>query len=245
MRNYLETYSPDRLFTLPRRGLRVVAPPTSQVILQELKVNGKNGHPIWSEQEKARISLLRDCRILRRRYPTAEAGRQFMDQVSTERREDLFRMAQDLTTHIVEKWQEVKSDKHIAVILFGSVAKGLVKNVDHPDPSNIDLAVMGDITDKEREELMEKIRPRRLEMRKQIRSVCPNIDTKDETSGNAGVIIQNSKKVRNGEFGPALNYIASGAIALYDPEGIWEKIENAALNFQARKLFGRGNFRRK
>lgn len=235
MRTYLETGAPDRFFTLPKRGIRVMAPLASRRILEDLRENGKNGHSIWSPEEKARIKLLRDCRILARRYPNPQSGKDFMNHVSIDRREHLYRMAQDLTSHVVEQWHEIKPDKPIAVILFGSIAKGLVKNTNHPDPSNIDLAVLGNFSDSERSILMDKIKPKRLQIGEEIKKDCARIVSPEKSPGNAGVFVQNIYKVKNGSYGCALNYISSGAIALYDPAGIWEKIEQEALSFYARK----------
>lgn len=237
MRTYLETGISERHhFTLPRRGISVLAHPSSQRILEEIRTNGINGHPVWSLQEKARIRLLRDCRILARRYPDPQTGRDFMSHVSKERCEELFVMAQDLTSVIVESWQQISPGKDIAIILFGSVAKGLVKDVSHPDPSNIDVAVVGEITDDERLQLLDLIRPKRTELRDKIRGKCQDIQTTDTNPGNAGVMVQNTQKLKNGCFSCALNYIAAGAFPLYDPAGIWEDIEQTALSQAAVKF---------
>jgi hypothetical protein len=113
--------------------------------------------------------------------------------------------------------------------LFGSVAKGLVKHTDHPDPSNIDLTVMGNISPDEREKLMESIRPHRKSVQQWLLSRVPFINSSESNPGNAGVIVQHQDKVKNDNYEPARNYIASGAIALHDPVGIWANIEHQAL----------------
>lgn len=228
----------SRFITLPRRGLRVSMPLTSMEVIDGIRANGMDGRgPVWTETEKARLRLIRDCKILRRRYPTPEDGRQFMSAVDHQRRFELFGMATELSSHIVEKWTEINPDTPIAVLLFGSVSKGLVKHPDHPDPSNIDLAVIGEFNEDERLALLDAIRPKRIEVGKAIRKGCTGISSPEKNPGNAGVIVHRACKVKNcGDYSPALNYIASEAVALHDPSGVWKTIENEALLFAAEKF---------
>ncbi|MCL5970090.1 MAG: hypothetical protein M1450_01135, partial [Patescibacteria group bacterium] len=77
---------------------------------------------------------MKQCGILAKRYPKPEQGRKFMESVDYERRKELLEKAVHLSESIVASWKEINPDKPIAIILFGSVAKGLVKQTQNPDP---------------------------------------------------------------------------------------------------------------
>lgn len=234
----------QNLITIPKRGLRVIAPEHTQQVMELARKHKKEGTrftdeekaTLWPENEKARLYLMKQCGILAKRYPKPEQGRRFMENVDYERRKELLEKAVHLSESIVSSWKEINPDKPIAIILFGSVAKGLVKQTQNPDPSNIDLAVMGDINPEERERLMENIRPHRKTVQEWILQKVPFINSPERNPGNAGVIVQNSEKVKKDNLEPAKNYITSGAIALYDPEGIWKELETQALNITYERM---------
>lgn len=230
--------SEPNLITIPKRGLRVIAPEHTQQVMELARKHKKEGTrftdeekaTLWPENEKARLYLMKQCGTLARRYPKSEQGKKFMESVDYQRRRELLEKAGHLSESIVLSWSEINPDKPIAVILFGSVAKGLVKHTQNPDPSNIDLAVIGEISAEERERLMDSIRPHRKTVQEWILQRVPFINSSERNPGNAGVIIQNSEKLTKDNFEPAKNYITSGAIALHDPEGIWKELETQALN---------------
>lgn len=236
--------SEQYLITIPRRGLRVVAPPHTQSVIELARKHKKEGtrftdeekEKLWPESEKARLYLMKQCGTLAKRYPKAEEGKQFMKSVDYQRRDELLEKATNLSKDIVSSWEEINPDKPIAVILFGSVAKGLVKRTENPDPSNIDLAVIGDINSDEREKLMDEIRPHRKSVQEWILQRVPFINSSERNPGNAGVIVQNTEKVKKDSFEPAKNYITSGAIVLHDPEGIWKNLEEEALKNTYEKM---------
>lgn len=233
---------PEFLISLPKRGLRVIPPAETEANMRLARLRQR---VTWSLEEKARLKQLIGCSILEKRYPTREDGEKFMrDEVDYNRREELLRMAHELTSHIIASWDIINPDKDIAVILFGSVAKGLVKKADHPDPSNIDLAVIGDISNEERVELYDRIRSKRKDIQRRIIKNNPNISPevkqraienqyvdRKENLGNAGVFIQTPEKVKKNDYSAAMIYIRSNAHALYDPSGIWHRIENETLEF--------------
>ncbi len=241
MRNLeLET----NLITIPKRGLRVIAPEHTQRVMELARKHKKEGtrfteeekEELWPETEKARLYLMKQCGILAKRYPKPQDGEKFMESVDYQRREELLEKAKHLSTDIVSAWQQINPEKPIAVILFGSVAKGLVKHTDNSDPSNIDIAVIGDITSEEREKLMDEIRPHRKSVQEWILERVPFINSSERNPGNAGVMVQNTKKLTKDGFEPTKNYITSGAIVLHDPEGIWKNLENQALNSTYEKM---------
>lgn len=185
----------------------------------------------WSSEEKTRLQQVINCGILAKRYPNSQEGARFMNEIDYKWRDMLEIMAQELTNEIVFKWHKINATKDIAVVLFGSVAKGLVKRPDHPDPSNIDLSVIGNINIYERERLFDAIRPRRKEIQRRITANCSAIETGKPNPGNAGVSIQNIEKLKKDCYEPARRYVASNAYALYDPSGIWKEIETEALKW--------------
>jgi predicted nucleotidyltransferase len=243
--------SEQSLITIPKRGLRVIAPEYTQKVMELARKHKEEGtrftdeekENLWPNTEKARLFLMKQCGTLARRYPKPEEGRKFMENVDYQRREELLEKARHLSTDIVSSWGKISPDKPIAVILFGSVAKGLVKHTQNPDPSNIDIAVIGDISSEERESLMDEIRPHRKSLQEWILQRVPFINSSDKNPGNAGVIIQNIEKLTKDNLEPAKNYITSGAIALYDPEGIWSNIESQALNNTYERIESKKNKR--
>lgn len=227
----------EMLITLPRRGLRVIPPPETQDNMRKARA----GQIVsWSDEEKKRLKLLTHCSILTKRYPTPQDGQRFMQGVNYEWGKELLGMAHETTDEIVSQWNTINPHTDIAVLLYGSITKGLVKNPDNPDPSNIDIAVIGNIGFAEREELFDAIRPKREEIRERILSKCPAVHSREPNPGNVGVIIQHTDKLAINNFGQARTYITAGARALYDPSGLWQRLEEEALSqMDLRKLNGK------
>ncbi|MCX6782813.1 MAG: hypothetical protein NTZ20_02370 [Candidatus Levybacteria bacterium] len=185
-------------------------------LIKLLKITPKD-----KEKLNIKLSLISSCSILKKRYPTKEIGKSFIEtQVDYEWVEELLKKVNEIKTKIISSWNKIEINKPIAIILFGSVAKCLIKNKDHEFPSNIDIAVIGDITNEEREQLFDKIR----EAREIIKDTAP-----------VGVHIQNIKKLTCDYFNPTINYIKSGAIAIYDPNEIWKNLENNAIEYEIKK----------
>ncbi|HVZ58204.1 MAG TPA: nucleotidyltransferase domain-containing protein, partial [Patescibacteria group bacterium] len=161
--------------------------------------------------------------------------REFMGEINFERRDQLLAIAHDASNKIVEEWKDINPNKEIAVLLFGSVAKGLVKRPEHKDPSNIDLAVIGDFSPEESEALFDAIRPYRADVQDMILQDCDEIESEDHNPGNLGVLVQNTEKMSNGHFSGAINHISAGAFALYDPSNMWNAIEEHTLTEMAKE----------
>lgn len=220
----------DILITLPRRGLRIIPPGETAANMVRVK-EGQSIVP-WTAREKARLALIKNDTIMRKRFPNPNDGQALMEDVCYQRREELLSLAVDLSNRIVEEWDTMTPNKNIAIILFGSVARGLVRRSDHYDPSNLDMSVIGDFTEEERTELLDAIRPARKETGQKILETCGEANVIREGSGNAGVYVQHVDKLINNKFATAKEYISSNAMVLHDPVGIWSAIEGAALDHE-------------
>lgn len=227
-----------QLITLPKRGLRVIPPLETAEKMRQAKT-GQKVLP-FSAEEKYRLRKLIDCSILKQRYPTKQDGERFMNEVDLDWREQLLNMAQELSDTTVKKWRQINDRKDIAVVLYGSVAKGLTKKPGHEDPSNIDLGVIGNFGESERHALYNAIRPTRIEMQNRILARCSFIDSPEANPGNAGVSIQDLSKLRSNFYYGTRMYISAGAFALYDNSGIWEDIEKEAITFSRNNTTPRG-----
>jgi len=232
---------PEYLISLPKRGIQIIPPPetASNMALASSLVKGGAESPRiqWTEREKTRIWLIKNCKILANRYPSKESGKQFMKTVNYRRREELLTMAGELSDHIAETWNQINPDKKIAVILYGSVAKGLVKTPGQSPASDIDLTTIGDFTDSERMQLRARIHTKREEVRDRI--VASAFVKEGELDIRyAGALVQNATTLTKNNFSDAINYIKSGALALHDPSGIWAEIEANALDYATNLRLG-------
>lgn len=220
----------QQMYHIFDRGINILIPPQATKIIYTSSVT--NEMPIT---EAVRLSRINNCKILKERYPTPEKGIGYMTTVDYQRRNELLQLARNLTSCIVKEWRKIDRHKPIAVILFGSVAKGLVRRGDHPDPSNIDLAVIGEFTEVEMESLFNAISTKRREAQQIILSSCPMIVSKEKNPGNAGVHIQSIKNMKSGDYAGAISHINAGGFAIYDSSNIWQKIEEEALIFMAKR----------
>jgi hypothetical protein len=153
--NKPEGNRPEYLITLPRRGLQIIPPAHTEQVMRlarRHKAEGTRFTPaekidLWPSSEKTRLRMIKNCKILEKRHPVPEDGKKYMESVDYSQREVLFGYAQELAETIIASWEGIEPQKPIAVLLYGSVAKGLVKGIESLDPSNIDMAVIGDISD--------------------------------------------------------------------------------------------------
>lgn len=210
-------------FWVHTRGVEMLLSPSFPQYIEN------EGEYKLSDEESERLRQIINDGTLKRRYPTPNDGREFMSDIDFDRRDHLLGMAYEASNKIVEEWRRINPDKDVAVILFGSVAKGLVKNPDHKDPSNIDMAVIGDITDDESEKLFDAIRPYRTSIQEKILIDCVEVESEDINPGNLGVLIQHTDKLTNGHYSGAAAHIMAGAFPLHDPQNIWTGIEHYAL----------------
>ncbi len=217
------------LISVPCRGLKILPPSGLESFVEKARRGERVNPP--TDLDKIKWALVLYSNILRKRYPTTNSGQEFMTQVCYERLDELTELANSMTMCIVEKWKNIAPDTEIAVILFGSTTRGLVKNSSHPDPSNIDLAVIGNIDDYHKELLYDAIRPTRKSTQEIILKNCSISDNSADiqNSGNAGVHIQNIEKLTKNDFQQTIEYLKANATALYDPAGIWSGLENEAL----------------
>lgn len=223
--------------TIPKRGIKVIPPRETQ----EKMALAKQGIKVdpFSPEEKYRLRKIMDCKVLEGRYPAREDGLAFMQEVDLGWRNELLSKASGLAGTIVEEWNNISTNP-IAVLLYGSVAKGLTKRPDHYDPSNIDLAVIGAIGSEERDALYDAIRPERLRIQSEILSNCPALDSPETNPGNAGVSIQDLNKLRSNYYYGVRMYIQAGALPLFDEYNVWAGIESEAIAFARSHKTSRG-----
>lgn len=165
--------------------------------------------------EGTRLQVISDDSVLNKRYPSIAEGAKYMDQVDTQWGEHLYGIAESMAERIKQE-TEVMGKRDIAIVLFGSVAKRLTKTSTHPDPSNVDMAVIDQFSDEEKTELFDRIRPYRKQWEPDIRN-------------NVGVHIHHIDKLRANNYYLTVQYIGSSGRALYDPAEIWQTIEQEAL----------------
>lgn len=213
------------LFTLEKRGL-VLTMTGGQIIQKYLEDKGFS--PRVSSLEQARRFQIREANVLKKRYRTAKDGQNYMESVDYQWRAILFQKAFELLNVIQENWGKINPEIPFAVIVYGSLTRGLVKSPNHPDPSSVDLVVIGDTTVANKELLFNAIRYKRDEIDAFITANCPN-KSPESKGGTAAVHIITPETLTNERFSPALNYIQSAARALYDPHGIWKNIEHCTL----------------
>lgn len=223
----------EQLFWAHDRGLLVtLTPETTQIIGHEII----NGNPI-PETESLKLGQINGDAILKKRHPNQSSGEALMESVDYQRRYELIQLAMELTSHIVETWSTMNPHKDIAVLLYGSVAKSLVKKSDHESPSDIDLTVIGDLTDSERLGLRNAIQAKRENIRERILTKCTNVQEEAwDDIRYAGTMVQHTSKLTKNRYSDALAYIGSCTRPLHDPSGIWQRIEQGALAVRKESL---------
>lgn len=235
-----ETRDPDRIRTeraeqlvwLHERGLVVALPPESSRRITMDTVRGRCLSPL----ESTRLRILNSDPIVTLRCPSEDYGVRYMGKVDPVSRETIYYpLAEKLSNGIVNAVKSMgkvsahnPNEAEVAVLLFGSVAKCLSRNVADKDPSNLDIVVIGEFDDEEKHELFTRVSKVRADVRKELLSYNPSSRITPDMA-NAGVHIQRSEQFRKGDYGWAIQMIGSSARALYDPLGIWKTIEDEAL----------------
>lgn len=206
------------MYFIAERGVYITLPPEAT---QVIAGSASNREPLpWEEQ--VRLLVMANDPILRGRYRLVSEGNESMEQVCFIWREELYKKAQFMADDIVVHSKEIGKEDFL-VLLFGSVARGLSRRKEDPDPSNIDLAVVGDFSEGDRLDLFDRIRDRRMQIQEEIGS-------------NVGVHIQCWEKMSKNDFSAVINYIASSARILYDPLGKWKVLEGKALSIVGERL---------
>lgn len=193
-----------------------------------------NGNQFTPDMQMS-LRILDEDPILRGRYPAIQDGAAYMKDVCFGWRKRLMSVAGQVSNCIVDEVMGMGKTRttqtndgdyelaDVAILLYGSVAKGLTRYNGHTDPSNIDLTVIGKFSSVERDELFDRIRP------------CRDLWS-SEIGSNVGVHIQTPERLTNGNYWGALNYEASMTRALYDPFDIWKTIRREALEDYRERL---------
>ena|SRR3989344_9266915 len=201
----------EQMFWVHSRGVIITLPPAATASISNACANGEG----LNRGEQRRLHIITNDSILRKRYPSEEDGKKYMNSVDMKWRQSLYAKAILISEEVAAHARGIGKED-FAILLFGSVAKGLTRSQHDADPSNIDLAVIGEFTDQDREELLNRIRPIRDREEKEI-------------GNNVGVFVQTPEKLRKTNYSTAIMYIGSSARTLYDPKGIWADLEKEAL----------------
>lgn len=204
------------------RGVQILLAPHATSMISEAVAPGNQIPPT----ESARLRIITNDHILRTRFPNPNDGVQLMTQVDMERREELLGYAYEITPKIVEEWEKINPNEPIAVVVYGSVAKGLVKPKDHDEPSDLDMSVIGNITEKERRKLLEASIPHRERIQQQM-GITPQEGIKYPTL--SCFKIRDTRILLSDNYSLAKKLIASSTFATHDPSGILQKIESEVL----------------
>ena len=210
----------EQMYWVHTRGLVITLPPAVTRDISGSISRGENVNPLQFH----RLSLIDNDPILKKRLPQSSDGCKYMDRVDLEWRGQLLKEAKDISLMIRTSVLEVTgfADEDFAIILFGSIAKGLCKSKTDEDPSNIDLSVIGNFSEEQKQAIFDSIRPTRDKGRERI-------------GNNIGVFIQTPEKLVNNAYSSVLQFISSCAQPLYDPGGIWHRLEQEALEYSFQK----------
>lgn len=210
----------QQMFWLPERGITVTLPP---LITQQISgpiARREDVDPLQFH----RLSIIANDPIMRKRLPSSKDGLEYMTKVDLSWRQELLKEACSMTDAIRTSVPEVTTacDGDFAVIIFGSISRGLTRNRENEDPSNIDLSIIGNFSEDDRIAIFNRIRPTRDQIAARI-------------GNNVGVFVQTHDKLIKNGYGAMIQYIGACAYALYDPNHIWSKLEEEALAFSKTK----------
>lgn len=242
---------------IPERGVLVELPPSCS---EGISICPETGRASIDPLVRTQLRTIQNDPIIRGRYPSTQEGEQFMDEVSPQWRDRLLEHTEFLSEEIKQACFSIGSQR-FAIILYGSLARNLTKDRTSEDPSNIDIAVVGEFSPKQKESILDSIRVARQQVTTEIKVAelckCQGVKCKCSEqmtdyywvnstapirngygeitrlhSGffeRAGVVIQTPETARSNGYSDARRYISSSAKSLYDPEGVWQEIENEAL----------------
>src|SRR5579884_1622392 len=211
---------------IPERGVRVELPPQCSVFS-----NPKSGDVLISHSEIERIKAIMKDPTLKKRYPKPEDGQAFMMETSPEWRSYLLSRSKEAAAEIGWNCERMGYER-FAVVLFGSVSRNLVKHPKHPDPSNIDLAVIGEFSPYSREPIFDRIRP----LREHLTSEINQNEGRYNEDGNferLTVLVQPIDNVRSMDYFSVRTHISACARPLYDPTSLWNELEKEAMPYVA------------
>ncbi|EKD91496.1 MAG: hypothetical protein ACD_30C00003G0007 [uncultured bacterium] len=229
---------------LHERGVLVDLPPQ---LAQNIFSDPDQGEFYMGEVEKQRLKAILKDPILKKRYPDYSDGDRYMDGVSPQWRDRLMGWSHEMTEAIKDACLDIGIDR-FGVILHGSVAKNLAKQRTDADPSNIDLAVIGDISVDEGEEIKNIIRGARERITTRIRvaescrcvglrCVCASEVSLSKPSNpieRVGVLVQDIETLRKNDYYQARMFMSSCARVMYDPFDLWKALELEAVPSMAK-----------
>jgi hypothetical protein len=236
---------PNELISIPRRGLRHALPESVDTKVRDFRVGSflhrdvyRRVRPQWSSDDLVRFDLILNSSVLAQRFPHPDAGRKLMGVVDYNYRNELFGYSLDMSKIIQNAIYTMPSyfDKYYAILLFGSIPRGLVKRPGYFDPSNIDIAVIGNFNSSERDYIFDHIRQDRHDLQDYMLRQNKMWRMPFEQRCNVGVHIQDQGKITGNSFSTALQYISSCAYPLYDNYHVWSEIESDAIAYYNKKF---------
>ncbi len=144
-----------RSLYLPDRGVLVELPPSCK---QGVYIDPDNGKVEIDPVSGVQLKAIADNPIMKNRYPSTEDGQIYMDQVSTQWRNNLLGKAETIAGVIKQACQLIGKER-FAIVLYGSLARNLARYRTHADPSNIDIVVVGDFSSQDKKQLLDLVRP--------------------------------------------------------------------------------------
>ncbi len=207
----------EQMFWVHDRGLIITLSPS---FTAEIAYSICRGEQINLLQGQ-RLSIIETDPILKKRHAESgegcNYGNNYMSRVNLEWRETLLKEANLMARVIRNSAVELGfADEEFAIILFGSIPRGLSRTRTDEDPSNIDLSLIGNFSDYDREAILNRIKP-----------------TRDEIGGkignNTGVFVQSGDRLKRENYQPVVQFIGACAEPLHDPGGIWQRLEKEAL----------------
>lgn len=207
----------EQMFWVHDRGLIITLPPIFTAEIAGSICRGEQINPLQVQ----RLSIIETDPILKKRHAESgegcNYGNNYMTRVDLEWRENLLKEANLMAGVIRNSAAELGFvDEEFAIILFGSIPRGLSRARTDEDPSNIDLSVIGNFSDYDREAILNRIKPTRDEIGRKI-------------GNNTGVFVQNKYRLTRENYQPVIQFIGACAEPLYDPGGIWQHLEKEAL----------------
>lgn len=144
----------NRNLYLSDREVMVELPPSCST---GITINPETGKVSIDPFVRTHLKAIMDDPILKGRYPTALDGEEYMNGVSGQWRDRLLEYTESVTEEIKRGcWSAGRN--RFAVVLYGSLASNLAKHRTHEDPSNMDLVVIGEFSNWEKNQVLDRIR---------------------------------------------------------------------------------------
>lgn len=213
----------SRSLYLADRGIMVELPPNCTT---GITINPETCRVSIDPFVKTHLQAIMDDPILRGRYPTALDGEEYMNGVSGQWRDRLLEYAESVTDEIKRGCWSVRRNR-FAVVLYGSLARNLTKHRTHEDPSNMDLVVIGEFSNWEKNQVLDRIRGLRQKTTTEIKAAelceCKTIRCQCYNEVTSRYLYYATRDLRNG-YGEIIGFhsdlIERAGVVIQTPETI-------------------------